>query len=155
VIVVAFTIIKLIAEVIFKVLSLWNKAEERRAKQAEKELARGGRALPGTIAPFITKDEIYPLEEEEMAYQQDNTASVILAFLAGGVVGGALGILFAPKSGKETRDDITRVVTDATEKTGELTQEAVQKLEALIEDAKSKLTGEEAEEETGEASEVS
>ncbi len=160
-IVVAFTIIKLVAEVIFKVLSLWNKVEERRAKSAEKELARGRRALPKTIAPLITNDEIYPLEEEEMANQQDNTSSVILAFLAGGVVGAALGVLFAPKSGKETRDDITRVVTDATEKTGELTQEAVQKLEALIEDAKSKLSGEakeetgEAKEETGEASEVS
>lgn len=153
-IIVAFTIIKLVAEIIFKVLSLLNRAEERRAESTERESAQGRRALPETIAPLINKDEIYPLEEEEMAYQQDNTASVILAFLAGGIVGGALGILFAPKSGKETRNDITRAVTDATEKTGELTQEAVQKLEALIEDAKSKLSGE-AEEETGEASEVS
>ena len=151
----ALTIIKFVAEIIIKGLSLWSKAEERRAKSAEKELAgtRGKRALPDTRASQRKEDEIYPLEEEDMAYQSDNTASVILAFLAGGAVGAALGILFAPKSGKETRDDINRAVSDAKEKTGELTQEAVQKFEALVEDAKSKLSGE-TEEKTGEASEV-
>ncbi len=37
---------------------------------------------------------------------------VVLAFLGGAVVGGALGILFAPQSGKETREDIRDFVED-------------------------------------------
>ena len=34
--------------------------------------------------------------------------NLLKGLLAGGLIGMAMGILFAPKSGKETREDITR-----------------------------------------------
>ncbi len=38
-----------------------------------------------------------------------NSGELILAFLLGGVVGGALGALFAPASGKKTRQDLAKL----------------------------------------------
>jgi gas vesicle protein len=39
----------------------------------------------------------------------------ILWFLAGLGIGAAVGVLYAPKSGKETRDDIARYAQEGTE----------------------------------------
>lgn len=39
-----------------------------------------------------------------MSDDQGNSSSVILSFLLGGLTGAALAILFAPRSGKETRE---------------------------------------------------
>lgn len=37
-------------------------------------------------------------------------STLLYAFLGGALVGGALGVLYAPKSGKETREYIRRLV---------------------------------------------
>ena len=43
-----------------------------------------------------------------------NSVSIIAAFLGGAIVGGILGVLFAPESGEETR----KKIVDALEKRG-------------------------------------
>lgn len=48
----------------------------------------------------------------------------ILGFLAGAAVGAALGVLFAPQSGKETRDRIRRKAGDAKDELDELIERA-------------------------------
>jgi gas vesicle protein len=40
------------------------------------------------------------------------TSHLLLAFLGGAVVGGVAALLLAPKSGKETREDIKNFVDD-------------------------------------------
>jgi gas vesicle protein len=44
----------------------------------------------------------------------DNGSSGILWFLAGLGIGAAVGVLYAPKSGRETRDDITRYAQEGS-----------------------------------------
>ena len=48
--------------------------------------------------------------------KQGNKFSAFLAFLSGGLVGSALGLLFAPMKGRETRQKIREASTAAKEK---------------------------------------
>ena len=51
-------------------------------------------------------------------------------FLAGAAVGAGLGILFAPKSGKETRQDLKKLFDDFMKKVKEIdVQEVKEQLE--------------------------
>ena len=65
-----------------------------------------------------------------------NTAGIIAAFLGGAIVGGVLGVLFAPESGEETR----RKITEALEKRGiKLSQT---EMDDLVDEIKSEVTSE-------------
>ncbi len=48
--------------------------------------------------------------------KEDNSISFGLGLLAGVLGGIALGILYAPKSGEETRKDVEKVIVDIAEK---------------------------------------
>ena len=83
----------------------------------------------------------------------------VKGILLGGVVGAVIGILFAPKSGKETRDDINRTAEEllakareeyeaTLKKSGMAYEAAVKQLERLESSAKEKVAemGEQVEE---------
>ena len=59
------------------------------------------------------------------------TDDCIKGFVIGGLIGAALGILYAPKSGKETREDIQRSTEELLEKAKEKYEEASRKIEQL------------------------
>ncbi|MGD0280462.1 MAG: YtxH domain-containing protein [Smithella sp.] len=56
----------------------------------------------------------------------EGNSDLLKGFFVGGLIGMALGILFAPKSGKETREDITRkadeLLAKAKEEYGKVTE---------------------------------
>ena len=63
------------------------------------------------------------------------------AFALGAIVGGVLGILFAPKSGKETRKELKEKLDDLIEKAkdidvAEVKEKLVAKTQEIIEDLK-------------------
>lgn len=58
-----------------------------------------------------------------MADNNSSTGEGILAFLIGGIIGGALGILLAPRKGCETRELISDWLQEKREKTAEFIRE--------------------------------
>jgi len=60
---------------------------------------------------------------------ENKGGDALTAFVLGGIIGAALGILFAPAKGKETREKVNDWLEDTTEKTKE-------KLEAIEEEIK-------------------
>jgi gas vesicle protein len=50
--------------------------------------------------------------------------TVLVSFLAGAVIGTGLALLFAPKSGKETRAKLRDLADDAVDKIREMTEQA-------------------------------
>ena len=73
---------------------------------------------------------------------KSNSGGVFIALLAGLVIGTVLGIMFAPKSGKDTRNDLVEKgerlmelgkesVSDVVEKTKDLAESGKKKFEEL------------------------
>lgn len=65
----------------------------------------------------------------------DRSGEVVSSFLLGGLIGAALGILFAPSSGKVTREK----VNDWLDETTEDAKEKFEKLEEEIKKRKDQL----------------
>jgi gas vesicle protein len=67
-------------------------------------------------------------------------AAIALAFVAGGLIGTTLGLLFAPRTGLETREKIRGQAEGAREKVRETAQAAKEKAKDLAEAGKERST---------------
>ena len=70
-----------------------------------------------------------------------NIGGILLAFLAGGVVGTVLGIMLAPSSGEETRRKIRATSLEARDKALEKVESVKSEATELIERGKEKASG--------------
>ena len=73
---------------------------------------------------------------KEMA---DENSSGFGWFLAGLGIGALIGVLYAPKSGRETRDDLASGARDATEKANQYVQQGKEQLNTYVEQSKGQL----------------
>ena len=67
---------------------------------------------------------------EERGY---SAASVALGFILGGVLGGCLALLFAPESGRRTRERLRDLAADVRDKTIDLSEDLRDKAEDAVE----------------------
>lgn len=71
-----------------------------------------------------------------MADQENSsTSGVLLSFIVGGIAGAALAVLFAPRSGRETREMLADQVKDGMAKGRDLKNDVVARGERLRDDA--------------------
>jgi len=63
-----------------------------------------------------------------------STGTVIVSFLAGAALGAGLALLYAPKSGQETREQIADLADDAVEKIKEYAKDAQTKIVSAFEE---------------------
>ncbi len=84
-----------------------------------------------------------------MADNNNTGGLVFLSFVVGGIVGGVLGLLFAPKSGKETREDISEAAAELKKEAEKFSKEAKDRIDGFVEESKgviSKLSATDAKE---------
>lgn len=84
------------------------------------------------------------MKHEEGGY---GTGPLIFSFFLGGLIGAGVALLFAPKSGKETREKIKELAVEAKEKVEDVVEQvkgkatsAVEKGKGLYEEKKSIVT---------------
>jgi gas vesicle protein len=71
-----------------------------------------------------------------MAERDSSAGLVLLSFVVGGVVGGILGVLFAPKAGKETREDITEAAAEIKKEAQKFAKDAKARVDGFVEESK-------------------
>ncbi len=65
----------------------------------------------------------------------ENSGDLLKGLIIGGLIGAAFGILYAPKSGKETREDIAQTTEELLNKAKEEYEKAVVKSQLVYESA--------------------
>ncbi|HLG33091.1 MAG TPA: YtxH domain-containing protein [Ignavibacteriaceae bacterium] len=84
-----------------------------------------------------------------MSHENNFSKGLLIGLLTGGAIGAVLALLYAPKSGRELRNDIRlkaddylddaeRYITEAKDKAIDLINEGKRKSDRLIKDAKDK-----------------
>ena len=70
----------------------------------------------------------------------DDTTKISGAILIGGLIGAAIAILYAPKSGRETRKDIIRAARRAKNSAADLIEDTIDDINDFINDLKEKAS---------------
>lgn len=71
---------------------------------------------------------------------KNDAARIAGAFLLGGLLGGAIALLYAPKSGRETRKGISKAAHHAKKNAVELAEETIENINVFSDDVKQKVT---------------
>ena len=70
----------------------------------------------------------------------DDTTKIGGAILIGGLIGAAIALLYAPKSGRKTRKDLIRAARRAKNSTADLIEDAIDDVNDFINDLKEKAS---------------
>jgi len=70
----------------------------------------------------------------------EDNKTIAGAFLIGGLIGAAIALLYAPKSGRETRRDISKAARNIKRDAGELVEDTIQSIDEFAGEVKDKAT---------------
>ncbi len=70
----------------------------------------------------------------------DDMTKISGAILIGGLIGGAIALLYAPQSGRKTRKDIIRAARRAKNSTADLIEDTIDNVNNFINDLKEKAS---------------
>lgn len=73
-------------------------------------------------------------------HQHNGTASVLLALLAGGVIGAGLALLFAPAAGIETRRRLRDGASDARHRAGDFIADSRERLGSFMDESRGRIS---------------
>ena len=76
--------------------------------------------------------------ERERQQRKESALKVLSGLAIGTLIGGIAGVLFAPKAGKETQQEIAEKVKDAADATREKVNETVHEVKEKVEELKDK-----------------
>lgn len=76
--------------------------------------------------------------EREKQQRKESALKVLSGLVIGSLIGGIAGVLFAPKAGKETRQEIAEKVKEAAAVTREKVKETVHEVKEKAEELKDK-----------------
>jgi len=68
----------------------------------------------------------------------DNDTRVAAAFLVGGLIGAGIALLYAPKSGRETRKDIAKAARKVKKEAVEIVEDTIESVNEFVSDVKDK-----------------
>jgi gas vesicle protein len=86
------------------------------------------------------KEVLYNAKRKKKQAQTIDTAKKVgMGLGIGAAIGSALGVLFAPKSGKETRKDITDTAKDTVVNIKESAGEMGEKISKIVEEGKERI----------------
>jgi gas vesicle protein len=76
------------------------------------------------------------MDDDYDRYDRDSgSASVFLSFILGGLTGAALALLYAPRSGQETRDLLAEKVREGEARAREAKERALNKSREVVDEA--------------------
>ncbi len=70
----------------------------------------------------------------------DDTKTIAGAFLLGGLIGAGIALLYAPKSGRETRRDISKTAKRIKRDAVELVEDTIQTVDEFVGDVKERAS---------------
>jgi gas vesicle protein len=70
----------------------------------------------------------------------DETKAIAGAFLLGGLLGAGIALLYAPKSGRETRKDISKAAKRVKRDAVELVEDTIQSVDEFVGEVKEKAS---------------
>jgi len=68
-----------------------------------------------------------------------NVGNILMAFMAGAAIGSAIGVLFAPRSGKETRAKIRGMADDTRDRIRHIAEEAEERINEVLHEGKDSI----------------
>jgi gas vesicle protein len=99
-----------------------------------------GTRICGTPNSFDTLRHSKGWAKGEFIMAEENKSFGLAWFLAGLGVGALVGILYAPKSGKETREDLVNGAKEGTEYLRVRTRQAADEVSALVDKSKAQVS---------------